>query len=118
MFDFLKYKDNYDQKKIARDEWDFGYLSTVRVSDGRKPIETALSHPLYNDGNLIIVDCYDTEEEALVGHNAWKEKIVNNNIPDAIVDCCNSELSRVSSEMFEDYNTVFERKKEDKDGCK
>lgn len=71
MLGFLNDMDNYDDRVVGRDEFDWGYISTAQVSDGRQPIETAIGHEEYNNGKLVIVEAYDTVEEAKVGHARW-----------------------------------------------
>ena len=41
------------------------------INDSEHEYETAVAHPSYNNGEWIIVEGYDTEEDALNGHNKW-----------------------------------------------
>jgi hypothetical protein len=70
-------------------------VSTAFVSDGIKPYETAIQHPLYNGGDWIIVDSYDTKEEASEGHDKWVGVITSENLPDTLEDVGNTEMSQL-----------------------
>ena len=68
MFEFLMDMGNYEDRKIARTEYsDDFFISTCRVSDGSHPFETAVCHPEYNYGKHVIVEFYDSEEDAEQG---------------------------------------------------
>lgn len=83
--------NDYDDRKVARDEYGWGFISTVFVIAGRKDYETAVKHPDYNDGDMVIVDCYATEKEAKRGHQKWIK--IMENPPDQLKDCANSEIA-------------------------
>ena len=78
LFDFLSDIDNYEDRKVDSYKKDDLFVDTCRVSDSTKPFETAVSHPAFNDNNLIIVELYDTEEAAKEGHLRWIDKMLNN----------------------------------------
>lgn len=71
LFDFLQDADNYEERRVARYEEDDLFISTCRVSDSTKPFETAVAHPKYNGGKIVIVELYNTEKEAQEGHARW-----------------------------------------------
>lgn len=88
MFNFLKDVGNYEDRKVGRyDDGDIS-ISTCAVSDGSKPFETAISHPDYNNNGWIIVESYDTREEAKNGHQKWIET-VKASLPDNLSDVGN-----------------------------
>ncbi len=95
MFDFIWDIGNYSQRVVGRYDSDDGdkMVSTARVNDGRKPYETAFQHPEYNDGNMVIVEAYDTKEQAAEGHDKWLKVMTEGPLPDVLVDCQNSEVS-------------------------
>jgi hypothetical protein len=94
MFEFFQDMSNYNDRKVDRHEFDWGFVSTVRVSDGAQPFETAVEHARYHDGKMIIVEAYDDTELAQKGHNEWVEKM-DGNLPAAISECSNSEIQRM-----------------------
>lgn len=106
MFNFIGMEDDYDDRKVVRDDYEWGFISTVSVPDGRKDYETAVEHPDYRNGEMVIVDCYDTKEKALKGHAKWVKTMENP--PSELTDCANSEIAQaiVSSEGEQ----VFKRK--------
>ncbi len=91
-FDML---GNYEERKVAKFKEGGVMVSTVRVTDGDSPFETAVEHPNYNDGKMIIVERYDDIEAAKAGHARWQEKMTSKPLPDHLVDCCNSAVSQL-----------------------
>lgn len=76
------------------------FVSTATVSDGIKPHETAIEHPRYRGGKyMIIVEAYDTEEEATAGHDKWLRAVLNDTLPAVIEDCCNNPLALKGREI-------------------
>jgi hypothetical protein len=94
---------------IARYTKGDAFVSTIGdVSDGEKPYETALQHPDYNNGKIIIVEKYDTEEEALEGHGKWTDLLVTGNLPEEITDCSNSHIQQLM-DSFQGEPSTFKR---------
>lgn len=85
------------------------FISTAKVNDGFKPFETAVSYPDYDGGKLIIVESYNTKEEAQQGHNKWIKVMTSEVLPDFLVDCCNTLVSQ----MYKDAggNLTFKRER-------
>lgn len=95
MFDFMGMMGNYDSRKVDRYDDDDIFISTAMVTDGQKPFETAVAHPEYNDGKIVIVEMYDTEGEAQIGHLNWVKTMTADILPKEIVDCCNAGVSQL-----------------------
>lgn len=97
MLNFANMAGNYENRKVDRwDSKDEGKMvSTAEVSDGRKPYETAVKHPGYNKGHMVIVECYATKEEAQIGHDRWEDLIKKGALPTVLEDCGNSEVSQL-----------------------
>jgi len=90
MFDFLNMSDNYEDRKVARFESNDCIIDTASVNDSTKPYETAISHKKYNEAKWIIVELYDTKEQALSGHNKWMEIMKQH--PDKLIDVSTAEI--------------------------
>ena len=109
MFNFLQDMGNYESRKV--DRWNSKdktkMVSTAAVSDGRKPYETAVEHPAYNDGKMVIVECYNTKEEAQAGHDKWLNLMLTNKLPSVLEDCANCEISQLIDAIGGDM--AFER---------
>ena len=86
------------ERQIGRDDYDWGFVSTVRVGDGAHPYETAVEHPDYNNGSMVIVEAYDTMEDATIGHARWCDTMVNEP-PDMLQDCCNAQIATMGVEL-------------------
>jgi hypothetical protein len=97
MFEFLFDYGNYDDRCVGR--WDSKdgrrLVSTARVSDGRKPYETAFQHPDYNKGKMVIVEAYDSKESASAGHAKWVKIMTKGPLPKALTDCCNAGVAQL-----------------------
>lgn len=92
MFNFL-----LDDRKAERYESDSLIIDTCQVSDGERPYETAVSHKEYNGGGWVIVEAYDTEHDALIGHRRWVDKMTSDELPPSLIDCAN--VSQMCDEM-------------------
>jgi hypothetical protein len=67
---------NYPDRAVARDEFPWGMVDTCAVSDVPEPYETAIAHEDYGNGSgggMVIVEAYQTRDEALAGHKRWIE---------------------------------------------
>ena len=93
MFDFFMDVGNYDARKVDRYEADGFFVDTCACSHGSKPFETAVEHPDYNDGEMVIVEAYDTKEEAQAGHAKWVKRMTADVLPEQLVDCQNAGLA-------------------------
>lgn len=108
-FDFLRDMGNIAERRVAvygKDE-DGLFVSTMAISDSTKPFETAIGHPDYDDGNLIIVELYDTKEEAEIGHDKWVDTM-SNNPPRQLIDVSTAWAASRLREMGE--LPAFEKK--------
>lgn len=74
----------YEDRKVARYECDEFTVDTCEVTDSEEPYETGIEHHDYHDG-WVIVEMYDTKEEAKEGHERWAKKM-KENPPDELVD--------------------------------
>lgn len=86
MFDFFSMEGTYNTRRIERYEEGDVFVSTARVTDSDKPFETAIAHPAYNGGKLVVVELYDTRDEAQQGHERWVEKMTAKTLPDELTD--------------------------------
>lgn len=64
-------------------------ISTASVTDGFKPFETGVTHPRYNSGKWMIVEAYETEEQAESGHYRWLKRMTGDGLPEVIPDAVN-----------------------------
>lgn len=95
MFNFFRDIDNYETRRIGKwvNEDATSMVSTACVSDGQQPYETAFQHPDYNDGEMVIVEAYDTKDQAIAGHERWLKIMQTDPLPDHLEDCANSEIA-------------------------
>lgn len=105
MFEFLQDAGNYEDRRVGRfDEGDL-MVSTATVSDGDHPFETAVKHPDYNGGEMVIVEAYDTKDQAEQGHVKWVATMTADPLPGTLVDCQNAKISQ----LIPAADLVFER---------
>lgn len=65
-------RGTHESRCVANTEVDGGVVDTARVDDAPQPFETGVQHPAYReDGKWVIVECYDTREDAVKGHEKW-----------------------------------------------
>lgn len=87
MFDFLNMADNYEQKKIINTIIHNMLIDiivcTTEISDSNKPYETGIKCSEYND-NWIIVELYDTQKDAELGHKRWVKKFSGKKLPSSL----------------------------------
>lgn len=87
---------NYEARKVDRFEGEDGFfISTAEVTDSPRPFETAVAHPNYYDGEILIVECYDTREEAQTGHDLWVEKMTADVLPESLTDVGESGIAQL-----------------------
>lgn len=100
MFGGMSLQD-YEKRKIGRFDKDGIFISTAAVTDGRDPYETAIEHPEYNNGAMIIVESYKTKKDAKAGHAKWVKKMTSKRLPKSLTDCANSWIQRaIGKEVF------------------
>ena len=75
---------NHEERLVARYEEEF-IVDTCAVTDSDMAFETGIKHPDYNDGGWIIVESYNTRDEAADGHGRWVRLILSNP-PDELVE--------------------------------
>lgn len=112
MFEFLEMMDNYEDRLVDRSEFDWGFVSTCRVSDGAKPFETAVSSSDYakvddldNTDAMIIVEAYDDADAAQEGHDQWV-KTMTESPPDGLMDCCNAGVAELGFALGCDFSEI------------
>ena len=108
MFNFLNMMGNYEDREVANYDDGTLFVDTAEVNDGNKPYETAVSHPDYNNNKMVIVQSYDTIEEAKEGHDHWVD-LMKNNPPEYLRDCANADVAQLLEIMSEDA-MIFLRK--------
>lgn len=82
-------------------------VSTVGgVTDSDSEFETAVLHPSYSE-YFIVVEEYDTEEDALKGHKKWVDIMTSENLPEELIDVSSSESA--NSERLSGVSLVFKK---------
>ncbi len=86
---------NYEERKVAPAyDSDGIVVSTARVTDGVLPYETAVKHPAYGGGEMVIVENYRSKSAAAKGHHKWIERMTAKKLPEKLIDCNNSNISQ------------------------
>jgi len=86
----------YEERKVDnfKDEKTGLTVDTCTVPDTDHPFETGIKHPNYNDGNWVIVEEYDSKEEAQKGHDKWVKTMTAETLPSEIKDVSTSSMSK------------------------
>lgn len=97
MMDFLSMLGTYEERKVSHyeDVKSKTVVDTCRVTDSEKDFETGICHPAYNKGTWVIVELYDTEEQAKKGHNKWVKKMTAKALPRQLKDVSSSETAKL-----------------------
>jgi hypothetical protein len=112
LFGFLLDVGNYETRKIARDEFSWGFISTAKVFDSRAFAETAVKHPDYNGGKLIVVANYDSSTSAKLGHAAWVKRMTDKELPKKLVDVSQAGVAEFMDAVSDTkQHRVFKREK-------
>ena len=111
LFGFFSMADDYEERAVARHEDADGDLliDTCRVTDSQHDYETAVSHPAYNDDKWVIVEVYDTEEQAREGHDKWIKVMTSTNLPARLFDVSTATTKELAEAFGADYSGGFVR---------
>lgn len=100
MFDFTGMMFNYEQRKVANDKLSNGAeIDTCAVNDSDQPFETAVHHPNYNGNNWIIVEMYDTKDEAAAGHHHWVDIMKADKLPKVLTDVSSCTILKLGDAL-------------------
>jgi len=111
MFNFINDMGNYEDRCVGRNDYPWGMVSTARVSDGKRPYETAVAHTDYCDeGLMVIEEAYDTKPDAVAGHARWVKKMTAKKLPNKLVDCSNSGVQSMLDAFSDKDECTFKRK--------
>jgi hypothetical protein len=116
MFNFMSMMNNHEDRKVDRYNGDDFFVSTVMVTDSRQPFETAVCHPLYNNNDIVIVELYDTKEEAQEGHNKWVEIMTLPKLPPELRDVSSASVAELLDDVIGEERRqwgVYKRKDND-----
>lgn len=108
-FEFLNelVNNTHEERKVARYEKNGLFIDTCAVNDSSQPYETAVAHPNYNNDELIIVQRYDTKEQARKGHDKWVKKMTAKELPKAIKDVSTSDVVEFAHALGIDLNEIY-----------
>jgi len=111
MFEFFNemLNNTYEQRQVARYEKDGVFVDTCAVNDSDQPFETAIEHPKYNDGKMIVVQMYDTKEQAQKGHDKWVEKMTSKELPKAIKNVGTADIVKFAGALGFDLNEIYRK---------
>lgn len=102
LFDFMNMMDNCEERKVDHYEQDGTTIDTCRVTDSSKDYETGISHPKYNNGDWIIVELYDTKEEAIKGHEKWVLAMTLHPLPEHLTDVSDCGIAQLCDAIDEE----------------
>ena len=94
LFDFFSMANNYEERKVANYSKDGITVDTCAIYDSKQPYETALEHPSYNDGEFIVVEMYDSKEDATKGHKRWVKTMTSSGLPKMLKDVSSAEICK------------------------
>lgn len=107
MLDFLSMTGTHDSRAVDNTEINEATIDTCLVTDSNQPYETGISHKSFDKGNWIIVEQYDTKEEAQKGHDKWVE-LFTKEIPKTLKNVSNCEIIQIGKLFNIDLNKEHE----------
>lgn len=102
MFNFINMFSGYDVRKIAHYEDDDLLVDTCAVTDSAQPYETAVAHPAYGDGRIVIVEMYHTVKEAEDGYQRWIATMTADKLLDSLQDVSTATIASLCAAVAED----------------
>jgi hypothetical protein len=102
MFEFMFMANNHEERKVANDKICDAEIDTCAISDSDQPYETGIRHPKYNDYSWIIVEMYNTKEEAIDGHKKWCNKFRDGLLPNELKDVGTSSIAKLCNAIVGD----------------
>jgi hypothetical protein len=105
MFGFMGMTDNYEDRLIKNTKAGKAEIDTAAVGDSDQPYETGIKHPLYNDGGWVIVEMYDSKEDAKKGHQEWVDIFSKDELPNNLKDVSTFDVKQ----MFGGDDEVYEK---------
>jgi hypothetical protein len=103
-----KMMGNYKERCVGNYKKDDLFISTAAVYDSKQPYETAIGHPKYNNGDLIIVEMYDSKKDAEAGHKRWIALMTDKKLPDKLKDVSSATIAELC-DMAGDNWRVYKR---------
>lgn len=95
MFDFLNMKNDYKERKVDNFKNDKICIDTCYASD-TGAYETGIESKYYNNGNWVIVQEYESKEEAIKGHQEWIEKMTIDELPAVLMEVSTCKIAKLS----------------------
>ena len=94
MFSFLEMMGNYKERKVDNTIIPSvdAVIDTCAVSDSTQPYETAIKCSHYNNGKWVVVEQYDSKEEAQKGHERWVQ-VFKSSPPAKLIDVSECEIA-------------------------
>jgi len=110
LFDFFSMAGNYEQRKVENTVIGNVEIDTAAVTDSAQPYETGILSPLYNNNHWVIVEMYETKEDAIKGHKKWCK--IMKSPPTKLKDVGTSEIVSFANAFGVDLNNEYELNEE------
>lgn len=109
--DFLSMADNYKDRKIANDTINEVMIDTVEVNDNYEfPYETGVCSKFYNNNKWVIVEQYQTKEQAEIGHSKWLKQFTNKDkMPQTLKDVSTCGVAQLRNIFAKEKDLTFEK---------
>ncbi len=107
MFNFMGMVNDYDERLVANYDKNGIIVDTVMIADSEQPFETGISHKRYNDGKWVIVEMYDSKEDAQIGHDKWVKIMTAGKLPKTLISKGTSRVQLFLKSAFGEQ--IFEK---------
>lgn len=93
--DMMDMMGNHEDRKVGTYNEDGIFVDTCFVTDADQPYETAVVHPNYNGGSMVIVEMYRSLNAAERGHAKWVAVMTGKDLPAHLKDVGTSGISQL-----------------------
>ena len=83
-------------------------VSTAAIPDSDYPYETGVRHPRFNQGRIIVVENYNTLDEANAGHEKWLKIMTDNQLPKVLKEVSASGVVKLYRKLT-GQEIIYER---------
>ena len=102
--------NNYEERKVDNFTQGDIQVDTALINDSSKPYETGICHPAYNGGAWVIVELYNTKEEAQIGHDKWVKIMTSEVLPDTLKDVSTCEFINFRNALFGKEEIIYKKR--------
>jgi hypothetical protein len=91
--------ESHENRLVENTSINGAEIDTCKVYDSKLLYETGIRHREYNDGHWVIVEAYNTKDDAMKGHQRWV-KLLYKKLPENLVGIDQTEIGEIMKKYF------------------